>query len=96
MKKNDEGKEAECLYDTSYDDTEEGVNDRNDNKNEKYDEEKESDEITDYHSTKIIEVKGVVDERGGKDLYLDEFYLSTCSGGSFYGIFNKEEQQPVL
>ena len=33
----DEGKEAECLADTSPDETEEGVIDRNDSKNEKYD-----------------------------------------------------------
>ena len=36
---------------------EEGVNDRNENKNEKYDEEKEEDETVDYDSTTIDEVK---------------------------------------
>ena len=60
-----------------------GVNDRNDNKNEKYDEEIEANEITDYDSTKIGENKAVIDERGGKDVYLDEFYASTCSGEIF-------------
>ena len=40
---------------------EEGVNDRNDNKNEKYDEEKEADETTDSDSTTIGEGKEVID-----------------------------------
>ena len=50
---------------------EEGVNDRNDNKNEKYDEEKEADETTDYDITTIGEGKWVIDEWGGKDVDLD-------------------------
>ena len=37
-----EGKEAECLDDTSPDQMEEDVNDINDNKNEKYDEGEEA------------------------------------------------------
>ena len=41
---------------------EECVNDRNDNKNEKYDEVKQADEITGYYSTTIDEGKGVIDE----------------------------------
>ena len=34
----------------------------------------------------------MIDERGGKDVDLDEFYASTCLGDSFYGIFDKEEE----
>ena len=71
---------------------EEGANDRNDNKNEKYDEEREADETTDVYSTTIDEGKGVVDKRGGKDFDLDEFDASTCSGDSFCDIFDKEEE----
>ena len=40
--KYDEGKEAKYPYDNSTIDMEEGVSDRNDDKNEKYDEEKEA------------------------------------------------------
>ena len=71
---------------------EEGVNDRNENKNEKYDEEKEEGETKDSDSTKIDEGKGVVNERGGKDADLDEFDASTCSGDRFYDIFDKGEE----
>ena len=87
----DEGKEAECLDDNSLDKMEEGENDRNDNKNKKYDEEKEADETTHSDSTTIDEVKGVIDGRVGKDVDLDEFDASTCSGGSFYDISDKVE-----
>ena len=69
---------------------EEGANDRNDNKNEKYDEEREADETTDVYSTTIDESKGVVDKRGGKDFDLDEFDASTCSGDSFCDIFENK------
>ena len=62
---------------------EEGVNDRNDNKNEKYDEAKEADEKIDSDSTTIGEGKGVIDKRGGNDVYLDEFDESTFSGDIF-------------
>ena len=34
----------------------------------------------------------MIDERGGKDVDLDEFDASTCSGDSFYDIFDKEEE----
>ena len=70
---------------------EEAVNDRNDNKNEKYDEKKQADETTDFDSTKIDEGKVVIDEIGGNDVDLDEFDASACSGDSFYDIFDKEE-----
>ena len=50
---------------------EEGVNDINDNKNEKYDEGKKADKTTDFDSTTIGEGKGVIDERGGNDVDLD-------------------------
>ena len=89
--KNDEEKEAECLDDTSPDEMEEGVYDGNENKNEKYDEEKDKGETTDYDSTKMDEGKGVINERGGKDVDLDGFDASTCSGDRFYDIFDKEE-----
>ena len=68
---------------------EEYVNDRNDNKNEKYDKEKEADETIDSDITKIGEGKGLINERGGKDVDLYEFNASTCSGDSFYDIFDK-------
>ena len=38
------------------------------------------------------EVKGVINERGGKDVYLDELDASTCSGDRYYDIFDKEEE----
>ena len=47
---------------------EEGVNDRNDENNERYDEEKQADETTNSDSTTIGEGKGVISERGGKDV----------------------------
>ena len=37
-------------------------------------------------------VKGVIDERGGKDVDLDEFDASTFSGDRFYDIFDNEEE----
>ena len=49
-------------------------------------------EIKDSDSTIIGEFKGVVYERGGKDVDLYEFDASTCSGDSFYDIFDKEEE----
>ena len=70
----------------------EGVNDRKENKNEKFDEKKKEGETTDYDSTTIDEVKGAINERVGKDVDLDEFYASTCSGDRFYDIFDKEEE----
>ena len=71
---------------------EEGVNDRNNNKNEKYDEGKNEYETTDYTSTTIGEGIVLIDERGVKGVELDEFDASTCSGDSFYDIFDKEEK----
>ena len=62
----DEGKEAECLDETSPDDIEEGVNDRNDNN-----EEKEAYETKYYDSNTICEGRGVNDERGVKDVDVD-------------------------
>ena len=47
---------------------EEGFNNINDNKNEKYYEGKEADETTDYDSTTIGEGKWVIDERVSKDV----------------------------
>ena len=47
----------------------EGVNDRNENKNENYDEKNEG-ETTYSDSTTIDEGKGVIHERGGKDVDL--------------------------
>ena len=35
--------------------------------------------------------KGVINEKGGKDVYLDEFDESTCSGDTYPDIFDKEE-----
>ena len=67
----DEGKEAECLDETSPDEMEEVLNDRNDNKNEKYDEEKQTDETTDSDSTTIGKGIIVVDKIVIKDVDLD-------------------------
>ena len=53
---------------------------------------KKEDEIKDSDSTTMDEGKGVVNERGGKDVYLDEFDASTCSGHRFYDIFDKQEE----
>ena len=89
---NDEEKEAEFIDDTFHDEMDEGVNDRNENKNEKYDEEKKGGETTYSDSTTIDEGKGVISERGGKDVDSDGFYASTCSGDRFYDIFYKEEK----
>ena len=49
----------------------------------KTDEEKKADEKIDSESTTIGEGNGVIDERGGKDVDLDQFDASTCSGDSF-------------
>ena len=38
------------------------------------------------------EGKGVIDERGGKDVDLDDFDESTCSGDRYYDIFDKKEE----
>ena len=35
--------------------------------------------------------KRVINERGGKDVDLDEFDASTCSDDRYYDIFDKEE-----
>ena len=70
---------------------EEGVHDRNNNKNEKYDEGKNEYETTYYDRIKMDEGKGVINERGDKDIDLYEFYASTCSGDRYYYIFDKEE-----
>ena len=69
--RNYKGTEAECLDDTFSDEMREGVNDKNENKNEKYDEEKEDGKTTDSDSTTIDEFKGVMNERGEKDIDLD-------------------------
>ena len=87
--KNYKGKEVELIDETFPGDMEEGVNDRNQNKNENYDGEKNEGETTDSDSTTIDEDKGVINERGGKDIDLNEFYASTCSGDRFYDIFDK-------
>ena len=50
---------------------EEGVYDRNNNKNEKYDEGKNEYETTDSERTTMDKGKGVINERGGKDVDLD-------------------------
>ena len=34
----------------------------------------------------------MIDERGGKDVDLEEFYASNCSGDIFFDIFHKEEK----
>ena len=71
---------------------EEDVNDRNDDKNEKYDEGKKAYETIYSESTTIGEGKGMIDEGDDKDVDLDEFNASTSSGDSFYDIFDKEEK----
>ena len=38
------------------------------------------------------EGKGVINEKGGKDVDLDEFDESTFSGDTYYDIFDKEEE----
>ena len=53
-------KEAECIDNTFPDEIQEGIYDRNNNKNEKYDEGKNEDETTDYNSTTLDEGKGVM------------------------------------
>ena len=94
--KNDQEKEAECLDKIFPVDVEEGVNDRNDDKNEKNDEEKEAYKTKDSEITTIGAGKGVINERGGKDVDLDylvsEFDASTCSGDNFYDIFENVKE----
>ena len=55
------------------------------------DEEKNEGETTYSDSTTIHEGKGVINERDGKDVGLDEFDASTCSVDRFYDIFDEEE-----
>ena len=69
---------------------EEGVYDRNNNKNEKYDQVKNEGEITYSDSTTMDESKVVINERSGKDVDLDGFYASTCSGDRHYDIYDKK------
>ena len=88
----DEGKEAECIDDTFPGEMEECVYDRNNNKNEKYDDREKEGETIDSDSTTMDEGKGVINERGVKDVDLDEFDKSTCSGDRYYDIFDKEEE----
>ena len=38
------------------------------------------------------EGKGVIHERGGKDVDLDEFDESTCSGDTYYDFLIKREK----
>ena len=38
------------------------------------------------------EGKGVINEGGGNYVGLDAFDASTCSGDSYYDIFDKEEE----
>ena len=53
---------------------EEGVIERNDDKNKKYDEGKNEGETTDSESTTMDGGKGVNNEEVGKNVDLDEFY----------------------
>ena len=55
------------MDETFPDEMQEGVNDRNENKTGDYDE-KNEDETTDYDSTTSDKGKGVMNERGGKDV----------------------------
>ena len=64
-------KQAECIDESFPGEMEEGVNDRNENKSENYDEEKNEGETTDSDSTTIDEVKVVINKIGGKDVDLD-------------------------
>ena len=90
-KKKYKEKEAELIYDTFPEEMEEGVYDRNNNKNEKYDGENNKGETTDSDSTKMDKDKGLINEIGGKDVDLYEVDASTCSGDRFNDIFDKEE-----
>ena len=85
-------KEAECIDDTLPDDIEEGVYDRNNNKNEKYDEGKNEGETKDSDSTTMDEGKIVINERGGNIVDLDEFYASTCPSDMYYDILIKRKK----
>ena len=76
---NDERKEAECLYD------------RYNNRNEKYDEKNIYYETTDAESTTMDDGRGVNNKKGGKDVDLDEFDECTCSGDTYYDIYDNEE-----
>ena len=64
IKKKDEGKEVECLDDTSPVEIEEGVSDRKYDKNEKNDEEKEAERPDDTSPINVEEgVKYIKDDR---------------------------------
>ena len=62
--------EAECTDDTSIDEMQEGVSDRKDDKNKKYDQEKESECPDDTSSVDIEE--GVGDKKDGRSENNDE------------------------
>ena len=70
----DEVKEAECPDGTPPDDMEEGLSERNNNKNKKYDEGKNEGETTNSESTTIYGGKFVNNEEFGNNVNLDEFY----------------------
>ena len=64
---------------------EEGVKDINDeNKNEG--------ETTDSKSTTMDKGKGANNEKGGKDVDLDESYESTCSDDKYYDNYDNDEE----
>ena len=50
---------------------------------------KKEDEIKDSDSTTMDEGKGVINEKGSKNVDLDEFDESTCSGDRYYDIVDK-------
>ena len=77
---NNERKEAECLYD------------RKNNRDEKYDEEKNEYETTYAESTTMDEGRGVINEKVGNYVDLDEFNESTCSVDKYYDIFDNKEE----
>ena len=56
------------------------------------DEEKNEGETKDSESTIMDEGTGVNNEKGGKDVYLEEWDDSTCSGDTYYGIYDNEEE----
>ena len=62
---------------------EEYINDKVYGDNEKNNKEKQENETTGSESPTFGEGKGVIDERGGKDVDSDEFDASTCSGDRF-------------
>ena len=75
----------ECPDDTSPVYMEEGVKDINN-------EEKIEVETTDSESTKIDEVKGVNNKKGGKDVDLDELDESNCSDDTYDDIYVNEKE----